>query len=198
MTTARAPRAREAPKRVPAQPADAPTQPQLDLVAALLEERQVPPGYTPDTSAAGISGTIDALKAMPRLMPMRRDDAAPGFYRHGGESYYVAESAENPGHTYARRVVRWRVHLAGGAKVTHYDFEYAPGMGWRLRPDERVPLTDSETAALREAMRGGLGDQDADLLAQTIGPIGTVSAATERGGHDHDRNARRYPPRRQR
>jgi len=97
----------------------------------------------------------------------------PGAYQHDGQIYTVQW---NRAHTYvyAKQLVEIggeRLRVADGAHV-NIDFEYAPGMVARLRPDERMTWEQARPFVIRYGMcLFGHPLRDATSVELGIGPV---------------------------
>ena len=145
------------------------TEKQVQFIARLVEEREIPPTGTArlllemwefDRTRETATVLIDALMALPRL----HQDKAPapsGLHVLDGEVYRVVVSRDS-GRPYALRLVK-----APGA------FEYAPGAVRHLSEDTMMTLEEARDYGVRHGVCAACAKvlTNEKSIAEGIGPV---------------------------
>ena len=143
------------------------TEKQVQLIARLVEEREIPPTGSArlllemwefDKTRETATVLIDALMALPRV---EKAPAPSGLHVLDGEVYRVVVSRDS-GRPYALRLVE-----APGA------FEYAPGAVRRLSEDTMMTLDEARDYGVRYGVCAACGRTltNPESIEYGIGPV---------------------------
>lgn len=72
-----------------------------------------------------------------------------GVYRKDGEVYLVTPSKSHPDRLYAKKLVESAPRLTEGGEVVDFEWEFAPGIVWKLAEADRMSLKDASKLSIK-------------------------------------------------
>jgi hypothetical protein len=99
------------------------------LTPTVLHDRQ-------NAEAVTQTAYVERAKAAPTVVKY-------GIYQKDGQVYMVVPSKKNPDRVYAKVLVESAPRLTEAGEVVDFDWDFAPGVVWKLTEADRMTLADA-------------------------------------------------------